>query len=353
LKVLSTILLNFKFSSNMPQLRLRLALGLAATGSLVAAAPCDIYDANNTPCIAAHSTTRALYDGYSGALYQVSRGSDNTTADISPINTGGIANAATQDSFCENTDCGISAIYDQSGKSNHLTRAPPGGFDGPADGGYDTLANAKGAPITLNGQKVYGLKIEAGMGYRKNGAIGTAKDNDPEGMYAVLDGSDYNDQCCFDYGNAETSNTDTGAGHMEAIYFGTNTAWGRGAGNGPWIMADLEDGLFGGKDARYSSGDPSITSRFVTAVLKGQPNQWALRGGDSTIGNLTTYYNGERPDGYNPMYNEGSIILGIGGDNSPNAQGTFYEGVMTSGFPSDDTEDKVQADIVAAKYATS
>jgi hypothetical protein len=52
------------------------------------------------------------------------------------------------------------------------------------------------------------------------------------------------------------------------------------------------------------------------------------------------------------MHNEGSIILGIGGDNSPNAQGTFYEGVMTSGFPSDDTENKVQADIVAAKYAT-
>ena len=26
---------------------------------------------------------------------------------------------------------------------------------------------------------------------------------------------------CFDYGNAETSNDDTGNGHMDAVYFGT------------------------------------------------------------------------------------------------------------------------------------
>jgi hypothetical protein len=51
------------------------------------------------------------------------------------------------------------------------------------------------------------------------------------------------------------------------------------------------------------------------------------------------------------MSKEGAIILGIGGDNSDGAQGTFYEGVMTSGYPSDATENSVQANIVAAKYA--
>ena len=54
--------------------------------------------------------------------------------------------------------------------------------------------------------------------------------------------------------------------------------------------------------------------------------------------------------GYNPMHKEGAIILGIGGDNSKGAQGTFYEGVMTSGYPSDATENSVQANIVAAAY---
>jgi len=39
---------------------------------------CDIYAAASTPCVAAHSTTRALYGAYSGSLYQVKRASDST-----------------------------------------------------------------------------------------------------------------------------------------------------------------------------------------------------------------------------------------------------------------------------------
>jgi non-reducing end alpha-L-arabinofuranosidase len=48
-----------------------LAVGLVATASLVAAGPCDIYSSGGTPCVAAHSTTRALFSAYSGSLYQV------------------------------------------------------------------------------------------------------------------------------------------------------------------------------------------------------------------------------------------------------------------------------------------
>ena len=51
------------------------------------------------------------------------------------------------------------------------------------------------------------------------------------------------------------------------------------------------------------------------------------------------------------MKKEGAIILGIGGDNSISGRGTFYEGVMTSGYPSDATENAVQANIAAAGYA--
>jgi hypothetical protein len=42
--------------------------------------------------------------------------------------------------------------------------------------------------------------------------------------------------------------------------------------------------------------------------------------------------------------------LGIGGDNSDWAIGTFYEGVMTQGFSSDATDDAIQANIAAAGY---
>jgi hypothetical protein len=332
-----------------------LALGLVATGSLVAAGPCDLFSSGGTPCIAAHSTTRALYSAYAGSLYQVKRGSDNTTTNIAPLSAGGVANAAAQDTFCASTTCLITIIYDQSGRGNHLTQAPPGGFSGPESNGYDNLASAIGAPVTLNGQKAYGVFISPGTGYRNNAASGTATGDAAEGMYAVLDGTHYNGGCCFDYGNAETNSHDTGNGHMEAIYFGDSTSWGSGSGSGPWVMADLENGLFSGLSAGNNAGDPSISYRFVTAAVKGEPNQWAIRGANAASGALSTYYSGVRPSvsGYNPMSKEGAIILGIGGDNSVSAQGTFYEGVMTSGYPSDATENAVQANIVAAKYATT
>lgn len=331
-----------------------LALGLVAASPLAAAGPCDIYASGGTPCVAAHSTTRALYGSYSGSLYQVSRGSDGATTNIGTLSAGGVANAAAQDSFCAGTTCLITIIYDQSGRGNHLTQAPPGGAaSGPQPNGYDNLASAIGAPVRLNGQKAYGVFIAPFTGYRNNQPNGTATGDQPQGMYAIFDGTHYNTGCCFDYGNAETNSLDTGNGHMEAIYFGTGDGSGRGtgSGSGPWIMADLENGLFSGYDPINNPADPTINYRFVTAVVKGEPNQWAIRGGDATSGTLSTFYSGQRPaNGYNPMSKEGAIILGIGGDNSNRAQGTFYEGVMTSGYPSDSTENAVQANLVAAKY---
>lgn len=173
-------------------------------------------------------------------------------------------------------------------------------------------------------------------------------------MYAVLDGTHYNGGCCFDYGNAETDSRDDGNGTMEAIYFGNIKVWGYGSGNGPWIMADLENGLFSGVNQHLNSGDPTINYRYTTAIIKGGPNHWAIRGGNAQSGNLSTFYDGVRPNvsGYNPMKKQGAIILGTGGDNSKGAQGTFYEGVMTSGYPTDATENTVQANITSMNYGT-
>jgi non-reducing end alpha-L-arabinofuranosidase len=324
---------------------------VASTGSSHAATqgPCDIYLAGSTPCVAAHSTTRALYGSYNGPLYQVRRSSDNTTRDIGVLSAGGVANAAAQDSFCAGTSCVITVIYDQSGRGNHLTQAPGGG----AAPGPDNLADATAAPIMINGSKAYGVFVAPGTGYRNNNTNGIAVGDQPEGMYALIDGTHYSDGCCFDYGNAETSNTNTGNGHMEAIYFGSNNWWGSGAGSGPWVMADFENGLFSGPNAGFNANDPTVTHRFLTATLKGEPNHWAMRAGNGQSGGLSTYYDGPRPNvsGYNPMSKEGAIILGIGGDNSVGGAGTFYEGVMTAGYPSDATENAVQANITAAGYA--
>ncbi|NUR31499.1 MAG: alpha-L-arabinofuranosidase, partial [Catenulispora sp.] len=194
-------------------------LGLTLTAGTAQAAttgPCDIYASGNTPCVAAHSTTRALYGAYSGNLYQVRRSSDNTTRDIGVDSAGGYANAAAQDSFCAGTTCVITIIYDQSGRGNNLTQAPGGG----AAGGPDNLAVATAAPAVLNGHKAYGVFVAPGTGYRNDHTNGIATGDQPEGEYAIFDGSHYNGGCCFDYGNAETNNNDDGNGTMEAIYFG-------------------------------------------------------------------------------------------------------------------------------------
>ena len=334
---------------------LLLAAGaLAAAGAAPAAAaslPCDIYSSGGTPCVAAHSTTRALYASYNGPLYQVRRSSDGATTNISTLSAGGYANAAAQDSFCAGTTCVISEIYDQSGHGNNLTQAPAGG----AAGGPDNLANATAAPAMAGGHKVYGVYVAPGTGYRDDHTSGIATGDSPEGEYAIFDGTHYNGGCCFDYGNAETSNNDTGNGHMEAIYFGNIKVWGYGTGNGPWIMADMENGLYSGVNAGFNANDPTIGNRFTTAMIEGGANQWAILGGNAQSGGLSTFYSGPRPNvsGYNPMHKEGAIILGIGGDNSKGSAGTFYEGAMTSGYPSAATESAVQANITSAGYATS
>src|SRR5437764_8778869 len=61
--------------------------------------PCDAFAAGGGPCVAAHSTVRALYAAYNGPLYQVRRASDSMTMDIVPLEAGGFANAADQDTF--------------------------------------------------------------------------------------------------------------------------------------------------------------------------------------------------------------------------------------------------------------
>ena len=51
------------------------------------------------------------------------------------------------------------------------------------------------------------------------------------------------------------------------------------------------------------------------------------------------------------LQKQGSIILGIGGDNSDKAIGTFFEGAMTKGYTTDDIDTKVYNNVVATKYA--
>jgi len=107
--------------------------------------------------------TRALYSAYDGPLYQVQRASDGTTASIGLLATGGYVNAAQQDSFCATTSCTVTELYDQSPEGNNLTVGGAGGAAG-AD---------HGAPITVHGNRAFGLDIMGHTGYRDDANYGT------------------------------------------------------------------------------------------------------------------------------------------------------------------------------------
>jgi hypothetical protein len=339
--------------------------------------PCGVLAGAGNPCAAAHSTVRVIFSGYAGPLYQVCKGAftagpsscpGGVTKDIGSV-AGGYADSATQDAFCSGGMCTISIIYDQTPMKNDLKPAPAGG----AKRTPDNPVSATDLKTTLNGHVVYGVFIKTGMGYRAGcttcGVVspkGTATDDRPETEYMVTSQKGLIDRCCFDYGNGETDSKDDGSGTMEAIYFGGGVIWGTGSpgghNNGPWVMADLENGLYAGwennQDQMISTNTP-LKYDFVTAILVGDmasqnggKGRFALFGGDASSGALKTMYDGIRPSkpGYVPMRKQGSIILGIGGDNSGGDEGQWFEGVMASGAATLATLNALQANIVAAGY---
>ncbi len=323
-------------------------IGFTGTSQAAASLPCDIYQSAGTPCVAAHSTTRALFAAYNGNLYQVRRASDGATTNIGVLTTGGYANSAAQDSFCANTSCVITVVYDQSAKHNNLTIEGPGGA-----GGQDVGANAGALPIYAGGHRVYGIYVNGTTGYRDNATSGIATGAGSEGMYMVASGTHVNSGCCFDYGNAETNTRDTGNGHMDAVNLGTECYFAPCTGTGPWVEADLENGLFSGANGSNTANNGN-GSPFVTALLKNNgTSTYALKGGNAQSGGLSTWWSGALPSrgGYQPMSMEGAIVLGTGGDNSNSSIGSFFEGVMTAGYPTDAADNAVQANIVSVGYS--
>lgn len=317
--------------------------------------PCDVLENAGLPCVSAHSTVRVIVRDYAGPLYRLEQLS-GATLDIGAV--GGYADAAAQDAFCSGSSCVITVVYDQSSMGNDLTEAPPGSAK-PTPG---RPVNAADLPVSINGRSVYGILIRPGMGYRDVTPNGTAVVDEAQTLYMVSSQHDLINGCCFDYGNAETTANNDGNGTMEAVYLGLGVIWGTGVEGGPWVMADLENGLYpgweNGQDRNISTNTP-LQYDFVTAVVVGDTadknqgkGRFALYGGDATSGTLKQMYDGIRPEkpGYVPMRKQGSVILGIGGDNSNGGAGRFYEGVMANGAATKATVDALQAAIVAGGY---
>lgn len=340
------------------------ASGSAAAGP----GPCDLYADANTPCVAAYSTTRRLLRAYSGPLYQVRAGSstENTgsggvTHDIGST-ADGFADAAAQDAVCDATICTISLLYDQSGNENHLSVAKKGGTGGGTlsdKDDFESLATAEA--LTVAGHRVYALYTEVRQGYRlPTLGSGVPRGNNAQGIYLLADGTRSGEACCWEFGNVGADPTLLTA--VNSLLFGT-AYWGRGDGVGPWFLADFGNGVWAGgslpgepgwgrlnDQPKVNVANPSMAAaRFALGFLKTNSTQYALRMADiGKESSVTTAYKGALPQ---MMANEGSIVLGVGSDNSNNSWGTFYEGAILAGFPSDSAEQAVLENVKAIGYS--
>ncbi len=337
----------------------------STTGDLpdnTAALPCAVLGDAGHECVSAHSTVRVLVEDYTGPLYQLDDGS--TTLDIGSVD--GYADGAAHAEFCSGS-CTYSIIYDQSGYGNNLRTSPPGS----AKATPGNPVNAKALPVDINGRSVYGMLFRPGQGYRaacteclepQPYPSGVPIGDDPQTQYMVTSQHDLIDGCCFDYGNAEVTSNNDGNGTMETVYFGFGVIWGTGSGDGPWVMADMENGLFPGWENgsfRNISTNTSLKHDFVTAVVVGDTadkndgkGRFALYGGDATTAEIKEMYDGIRPEkpGYVPMQKQGSVILGIGGDNSDGDGGRFYEGVIALGAAEKSVVESLSGGIADAGY---
>jgi len=295
---------------------------------------------------------RALLSTYSGPLYQVRKGSSSSntgtggsTTDIG-MTADGFADSATQDTFCSGSTCTVSILYDQSGKKNDLKVAPAGCYNDGSANTPDYESSATKKKLTVGGHSVYALYMNVHEGYRQNQSSGLAAVD--EGIYELADGTHSGTACCWDFGNASNDNCNSSV--MNTLFFGSATYWGTGAGKGPWFMGDFEGGVWacGSAGSAVTCPDtPSMAIPFAFGILKTSSGKYAIKSADGTSGTLTTNYDGASPKTW---ANKGGIILGIGGDNSNHSFGTFFEGALTNGRPSDATDALILQNVQAAKY---
>lgn len=342
--------------------------GATALPPNTAALPCAVLGDAGHECVSAHSSVRVIVPDYAGPLYQLEKGGQ--TLDISS-DVDGYADSLAHQDFCGITGAGcvISMVYDQSGRGNHLTPSPKGSAK-PTPG---KPVNASALKVLINERTVFGMLFRPEQGYRaaceecphpQPFPSGVPILDEPETIYMVTSSKDLIDGCCFDYGNASTSSNNDGNGTMEAVYFGEGVVWGTGSGSGPWVMSDMENGLFPGwenEGFHNISTNTSLVHDFVTAVIIGDTQEknngmgrFAIYGGDAQTPEIKEMYDGIRPDrpGYVPMVKQGSVILGIGGDNSDGDGGRFYEGVIALGAASAEVVNQLSAAIADAKYVT-
>ena len=120
----------------------------------------------------------------------------------------------------------------------------------------------------------------------------------------VASGTHVNSGCCFDFGNAETNNRRQRRRRTWTRSTSAPRAAGprRARGSGPWVEADMENGLYLGGDGSNPTNTGN-SSHFVTAVLEEQrPDDLRAQGRQRPVRRPVDLTRTARcPSGYAPM----------------------------------------------------
>lgn len=293
-------------------------LGPSSSIAVSFAGPCDIAATAGTPCVAAHSVTRKLFNAYAGSLFQITRASDSTTQNIAALPNGRV-NQATIDTFCAATNCFYSLIYDQTGNGNDLPQATA---VNQAPLSYTTFSGGQTLPMVGTAPtQFYRNRVSTSL-------IPTGNNSITE--YDVINTFTYS-PCCGTYGDMESTIANNGSGHMFALGFGIG-APRAGTGNGPWPAIDYENGF-------YTYG----ATPSATLLLEIAKTPFIIKSDPGLTGTLTTQVNTTAPA---TAAFEGGLSLGEGGDGTQ-APTAFFEGVVIAAATTDATDNAIAANIAA------
>ena len=242
------------------------------------------------PCVAAHSTVRALFGAYSGKLYQV-RNAAGTTKDILHADAGRLRRRrARKTRSVPARTCVITVVYDQSGKGNDLwyqgSTMVPGSTSSQPVEGDQRIADAQRSQGLLAlhqpRQQLLGRRLEVRASPLGSGSRRAVHGDQRQALEQRV------------LLRLRKQRDRSKGGRLPAPWTPSTSAalatlGHRERGAGPWVMADLEYGVFtaASAPATRTRTDPTQTSTYVTAILKNNgTTEFALRGGDATTGSL-------------------------------------------------------------------
>ena len=240
----------------------------AAPPAGTALGPCDIYAADGGPCVAAHSTVRALY---CDVQRRPSTRSGRQTArrmTSCPSPRAASPTAADQDDFC-----GVDGVHDLDHlRPVRLGKPPHQGAGG--HGQDDARQRGQREVRPAHARRPEGVRrphrardwLPQQRGLRHRDLRRTPRPSTWSSPATSSTAAAASTTGTWSATAATTARARWRPSTSESAPSGT-----RATGNGPWVMGDLENGLWAGDSSPYADNPPIPTWKYVTGMVKGEP----------------------------------------------------------------------------------